>query len=201
MLLRVTRTRPISAAAPISAAFALLSLIAASLSLLVPLRQTFAAPAGGGPRASVQEVADDWPRGWISDVPSVDLTGDWVFLPERSDPMLEVWRDREVSYRIDQYPTHIVLEFRAQGGASNTQTYRWDGTVHRFERDTTEVEEMARWTAAGRELEVEGRWWESASPAEVHAYAFRYSVAGNVLSFVQRDDSGTTTWRFLRQRR
>ncbi len=34
---------------------------------------------------------------WISDLPVVDMTGEWVFDEESSDPMVEAWREREVA--------------------------------------------------------------------------------------------------------
>lgn len=137
---------------------------------------------------------------WISDVPSVDFTGTWVFDPDSSDPMLETWAGREVVYEITQGPGNIVLEFRVEGGSANRQLYRWDGTVNRFERGGRQVEERARWTDAGRVLEVRGEHWDTTAPDDVTGYRFRYELSGDVLTFRQTDASGTTVWRFVRRR-
>ncbi|MFQ5742073.1 MAG: hypothetical protein ACE5HV_00635 [Acidobacteriota bacterium] len=142
----------------------------------------------------------EWPTGWVSDFPAVDFSGSWRFDAGHSDPMLEVWRGRQISYRIDQQPSHIVLEFVVEGGHTSTQTYRWDGTVHRYEKGMTQVEEIARWTGAGRILEVAGHRWPLNTPDRVESYTFRYQVAADVLSFSQVNDTGTTVWKFVRSR-
>lgn len=139
-----------------------------------------------------------WPTPWISEVPSVDLTGTWRFLPDRSDPMLETWRGEEVLYRIRQESGRIVLEFVPGGGRTNEQTYRWDGSTAEFERGETQVRERARWSQSGRTLEIVGRWWLNTEPTEIHEYTYRYRLERSLLVFEQRDDSGTTTWRFRR---
>ncbi len=157
--------------------------------------------------AVAQEQADpperpplEWTP-WISDVPVVDMTGEWLFDAASSDPMVEVWRDREVSYRIDQQIDRIVFEFRPENGEQNVQTYRWAGSVSEFERGAAEVRERAHWTGNGRVLEVEGRWWSFDDQSTVRRYTFRYEFAsGEVLVFTQGDEHGTTVWRFRRRR-
>jgi len=139
---------------------------------------------------------------WISDVPAVELTGTWVFDPDSSDPMLESWEGREVVYEITQGAGNIILEFQVGGGSANRQAYRWDGTVKGFARGGRQVEERARWTDAGRVLEIYGKHWDPMAPEEVTEYWFRYELSGDVLTFTQTDASGgTTVWRFQRRRR
>ena len=147
-----------------------------------------------------QEPTQPWPADWFTDFPSIDLTGTWNFDPERSDPMLTVWQEKEVRYEINQHPTFIVLEFLVEGGRSNRQTYRWDGTLHRFERGERQVEEAARWTRGGRALEVRGRHWDPLSPDEIVEYGFLYEARGNTLTFTQENETGRTVWRFVRSR-
>ncbi len=138
---------------------------------------------------------------WISDVPVVDMTGEWVFDSASSDPMVEVWRQREVVYQIDQQTDRIVFEFRPENGQRNVQTYRWAGSISEFQRGGAEVRERARWTERGRVLEVEGRWWAFDDLSTVRRYTFRYEVASfDMLVFTQGDEYGTTMWRFRRRR-
>lgn len=150
---------------------------------------------GALPRADLE-----WPSPWLSDVPMVDLSGTWRFDPEGSDPMVEAWRGREVLYHVRQGSGRIVLVFAPEDGRSNRQVYRWDGSVSRFERGDASVAERARWTEGGRVLEVVGRWWLNEEESNVHAYRFTYALRGDRLTFVQSDDSGTTSWHFQRAR-
>lgn len=145
-------------------------------------------------------ILDGPPDAWISDVPTVDLSGTWVFDPDSSDPMLEGWEGRRVVYEITQALGRIVLEFRVEEGSTNRQSYRWDGTVKRFERGGRQVEERARWTDAGRVLEIHGKHWDSTAPEEATEYSFRYELSGDVLSFHQIGAAGRTVWRFVRRR-
>ena len=62
------------------------------------------------------------------------------------------------------------------------------------------VEEAARWTEAGRMLEVLGRHWDPAVPDEKADYRFTYEMRGEELTFVQESESGTTVWRFAKER-
>jgi hypothetical protein len=136
---------------------------------------------------------------WVSDVPTADLTGTWIFDAERSDPMVEVWREREVRYEINQQFDRIVVAFRPEGGEANVQTYRWDGSVNSFQRQDTEVRERARWIGQGRVLEVEGRWWPITDRDAVTAYRYEYRVGmDRTLSVRLIDEYGETTWRFRR---
>ena len=177
------------------------SLPIAALAAAVLVATAISAAAAVLPFQTHQEPgAQPWPQDWLSDIPLVDLSGTWVFDPQGSDPMLEPWRDREVRYEIGQHPAHIVLEFRVEGGRSNTQTYRWDGTVHRFQRDVRNVEEAARWTRGGRKLEVRGRHWDPETPDEIVEYSFSYERRGPVLTFIQGNATGTTVWRFVLER-
>ena len=138
---------------------------------------------------------------WISDVPVVDMTGEWVFDAGSSDPMVEIWREREVLYRIDQQIDRIVFEFTPENGQQNVQTYRWGSAISEFERGGAEVRERARWTDRGRVLEIEGRWWSFDDRSTVRRYTFRYEVtSGDALAFTQGDEHGTTVWRFVRRR-
>jgi hypothetical protein len=136
---------------------------------------------------------------WFSDLPAVDLTGTWTFDASRSDPMLSDWQDAEVSYEINQQAAFIILEFKVPGSQSNTQRYRWDGTIQRFERGGRVVEEAARWTEAGRTLQIAGRHWDPTEPEEREEYGFFYRMRGDELEFVQENASGRTVWRFRRQ--
>lgn len=136
----------------------------------------------------------------ISEVPLVDLSGSWSFLADESDPMVEVWRGREILYVVTQSPDRIVLDFRPEDGRRNAQGYRWDGTIAAFERGDAQVRERARWTDGGRTLVVEGRWWDPTRTDDVNAYTFRYRLDGpDVLEFTQRDEYGETVWRFARR--
>lgn len=143
---------------------------------------------------------DVWSQGWLSDIPVVDLSGSWRFDPGSSDAMVAEWAGREIHYQIQQNPTHIVLDFEVEGGYSSQQRYRWDGTVRRSTRDSTVIEEIARWTEAGRALEVAGRWWLQDTPDEITTYRLRYEMRFDRLTFVQTNATGTTVWRFVRER-
>lgn len=194
--------------------FAVLVILAASLQP----GSTRASPGDAGPGAatlaerdrqeepSSQERPDpalpegglEWPTPWITEIPTVDLSGSWRFDPERSDPMVEAWRGIEILYRIEQQPDHIVLEFLPEGEeGANIQVYRWDGTLRRDRRGRTEIAERARWTDGGRVLEVHGRSWIPGIEEEPYRYHFRYSLRRGTLTFTQADDSGATTWRFV----
>jgi len=124
------------------------------------------------------------------------MTGEWTFNAGASDPMLSSWQDRVVKYRINQQAAFIVLEFLVEGSQSNTQRYTWDGTIQRFERGGRQVEEAARWTDAGRTLEIAGRHWDPTEPEERVEYRFAYRMKGDRLEFVQSDEAGETVWRF-----
>jgi len=165
---------------------------------------TSAAPSGPSvdPQQAGDRMARDvWSEGWVSDIPVVELTGSWLFDPKASDPMVEAWRDREVRYRISQEPDHIDFEFLVEGGYSTLQSYRWDGTVTRFNRSGAEVEEIARWTNAGRVFEVRGRWWSEDTPADITTYELRYALRIFRITFTQTNDTGTTEWTFVKERR
>ena len=149
--------------------------------------------SGLGPQ---QEI---WPPDWFTDLPSVDLSGSWLFDAEQSDPMLGEWAEREVRYVINHQAAFIALEFRAGSEQTNAQTYRWDGTIHQFERGTRQVQEAARWTRGGRRLEVLGRHWNQGEPEAVEHYLFTYEARGDVLTFVQESDTGQTVWRFVKE--
>lgn len=152
--------------------------------------------------AAAQEPQDadarPWPVDWFSDLPAVDLTGEWVFNPDASDPMLSSWEGLRVAYDIRQQGAFIILDFDVPGSQSNRQRYSWDGTIQRFERGGRLVEEAARWTDAGRVLEIAGRHWNPESPGEREEYRFTYTVADDVLTFVQENSTGRTVWRFDR---
>ena len=141
-----------------------------------------------------------WPPDWLTDMPAVELTGTWLFDPDTSDPMIDAWASSEIRYEINQQGAFIVLDFRVKDSESNTQSYRWDATIQRFERGGRQVEEAARWTDAGRMLEIVGRHWSAETPEERIEYRFTYTARNNVLTFVQENESGTTVWRFARQR-
>jgi len=128
------------------------------------------------------------------------MTGSWLFDPDGSDPMPESWQGKEVRYEINQQGAFIVLDFRVPGSGSNEQTYRWDSTIARFERGGRLVEEAARWTEAGRMLEIAGRHWDPATPEDRTTYRFAYTLRGDVLTFVTEDETGRTAWRFRRER-
>lgn len=157
-----------------------------------------AAIAVTGPRQ--QLGSRPWPEDWFSDLPAVDMTGEWVFNPDVSDPMLSTWQGRVVKYRISQQAAFILLEFLVEGSTSNTQRYSWNGTIQRFERGGRQVEEAARWTDAGRTLEIAGRHWDPTEPEERVEYRFAYRMDGDRLEFVQSDEQGETVWRFDRVR-
>jgi len=141
-----------------------------------------------------------WPPDWFTDMPAVELTGTWLFDPDTSDPMIELWAASEIRYEINQQGAFIVLEFRVADVESNTQSYRWGAKIERFERGGRQVEEAARWTDAGRMLEIVGRHWSLETPAQKSEYRFTYRARNNVLTFVQENETGTTVWRFVRQR-
>ncbi len=152
-----------------------------------------------GAAAGAQETAPDPQWGaWISEVPTVDLSGRWVFDPEISDPMIEEWRGRRIEYRVRQSPATIVLEFLPEQGRGNTQVYRWDGSIAAFERGGRQVRERARWDNGGRTLRIEGRHWAPGDDT-VERYEFIYRLeSSSVLAFVQQDEFGQTVWRFRR---
>lgn len=136
---------------------------------------------------------------WISDVPATDLTGLWHFVESSSDPMLEVWQGREILYEISQQMDRVVLSFRPENGEPRVQEYRWNGSVNSFDRAGAEVRERAHWTAGGRTLEVEGRWWPTDDRSTVFKYTFRYELESpRRLLFRQIDEHGETAWRFER---
>lgn len=152
--------------------------------------------------AAAQEGQDigvrPWPVDWFSDLPAVDLTGEWLFNAGTSDPMLATWEGQRVVYEISQQGAFVILDFKVPGSQSNRQRYSWDGTIQRFERGGRLVEEAARWTEAGRVLEIAGRHWDPQSPEEREEYRFTYTLRGDVLTFVQRNATGETVWRFDR---
>ena len=141
-----------------------------------------------------------WPVDWFSDLPALDLSGTWIFDAAQSDPMLPDWSEQEVRYEIRQESARIILEFRVGEAGVNTQVYRWDGTIQRFERGDRQVQEAARWSDAGRTLEVAGRHWSPLAPDERVHYRFEYSRRGDLLTFVQENDAGRTRWAFVRER-
>ncbi len=143
---------------------------------------------------------DVWPLDWLTDMPAVELTGTWLFDPEISDPMVGAWATHEIRYEINQQGAFIVLDFRVKDVESNTQSYSWDAKIQRFERGGRRVEEAARWTDGGRMLEVVGRHWSPETPEQKSEYRFAYTARNNVLTFVQENESGTTVWRFVRER-
>lgn len=128
------------------------------------------------------------------------MTGTWVFDAAASDPMIDAWSGGEVKYVIVHQAAFIVLEFQVPEMGVNTQRYSWNGIVHRFDRGGRQVEEAARWTEAGRMLEIVGRDWDPMRPEERSEYRFTYTMNGDHLTFVQEAGSGTTVWRFSRQR-
>ena len=168
---------------------------------LAPVAQSeIAAAANQQEEASPARPPLEWTP-WISDVPAVDMTGEWLFDAASSDPMVEIWRQREVVYGIDQQVDRIVFEFRPENGQQNVQTYRWRGAISEFERGGAEVRERARWADLGRVLEVEGRWWAFDDQSTVRRYTLRYEVtSGDDLVFTQGNEHGTTVWRFTRRR-
>ena len=113
--------------------------------------------------------------------------------------MIDAWAASEIRYEINQQGAFIVLEFRVADVESNTQSYRWDARIERFERGGWQVEEAARWTDAGRMLEIVGRHWSFETPEQKSAYRFTYTARNNVLTFVQENEFGTTVWRFVRE--
>ena len=153
-----------------------------------------------GNASGLQQQQESWPPDWFTDLPAVDLSGSWLFDAERSDPMLGEWAEREVRYVIDQRSASILLEFRAGGEQANAQTYRWDGVIKEFQRGARQVQEAARWTLAGRRLEVAGRHWNPGEPEALEHYRFTYETRGDVLTFVQENESGRTVWRFVKER-
>ena len=114
--------------------------------------------------------------------------------------MIDAWAASEIRYEISQQATFIVLDFRVKDVASNRQSYRWGATVEHFERGGLQVQEAARWTNAGRTLEVVGRHWDPQTPEQKTEYRFTYAERAGVLTFVQENESGATVWRFVRER-
>lgn len=152
------------------------------------------------PTSAQQPGREVWPRDWFSDLPAVDMTGTWVFDAAASDPMLDSWEGRGVTYVISQQAAFIVLEFQVREMEANKHRYSWNGVIQRFERGGRQVEEAARWTEAGRMLEIVGRDWDPAVPEERREYRFTYVMNGDQLTFVQESETGRTVWRFSRQR-
>ncbi len=160
-----------------------------------------AAVAAASPRGQQPQLgAEIWPVDWFTDMPAVELTGTWLFDPDASDPMVAAWAESEIRYEINQQAAFIVLDFQVKGIESNTQTYRWGATIERFERGGRQVEEAARWTGAGRVLEIIGRHWNPSSPDDKIDYRFTYRAQSDVLTFVQENESGATVWRFVLER-
>ncbi len=153
-----------------------------------------------GNASGLQQQQEIWLPDWFTDLPAVDLSGSWLFDAEHSDPMLREWAEGEVRYVINHQPAFIVLEFRAGSEPTNAQTYRWDGTIAEFQRGARQVQEAARWTRAGRRLEVVGRHWDPEEPEAVEHYRFTYEPRGDVLTFVQENESGRTVWLFVKER-
>ncbi len=148
-----------------------------------------------------QNRRDVWSEGWVSDIPVVDMTGSWLFDSDASDPMVEAWRERDVRYQISQQPDHIDFEFIVEGGYSIEQSYRWDGTVRRFNRNGSEVEEIARWTDAGRVFQIRGRRSPEDAPDDIMAYELRYELGIFKFTFTQTNETGSTVWTFVKERR
>ena len=148
----------------------------------------------------LEPPADDleW-SAWVSDVPMVDLTGLWRFVESSSDPMVEVWQGRKITYEISQQTNRVVMSFRPENGEPSVQEYRWNGAVNAFARADAEVRERAQWTDGGRTLEVEGRWWPTGDRSTISKYTFRYELESpRRLLFRQIDEYGETVWRFQR---
>ena len=141
-----------------------------------------------------------WPHPWLSEIPVVDLSGTWRFDPAISDPMVEVWRDREVLYRIEQHSGQMLMVFEPADGLVNRRLYRWGSETKSFNRDEVEVRERTRWIAAGRTFEVIGRWWPINDPRLLGSYRLLYEIASGMLVVTQEDDHGETVWRFRRHR-
>ena len=136
---------------------------------------------------------------WVSDVPLVDLTGQWRFVESSSDPMVEVWQGREIVYEISQQNDRLVMSFRPENGEPSVQEYRWNGSVNSFDRGGAEVRERGHWVAGGRAFEVEGRWWPTEDRSTIAKYTFRYQLESpRRLLFRQIDEYGETVWRFER---
>ena len=153
-----------------------------------------------GNTSGLPQQQEIWPPDWFTDLPAVDLSGSWLFDAEHSDPMLSEWAESEVRYVISQQSAFIVLEFRSGTEQANTQTYVWDGTIKEFQRGGRQVQEAARWTRAGRRLEVVGRHWSQGEPGAVEHYRFTYEQRAGVLTFVQESERGQTVWRFVKER-
>ncbi len=153
--------------------------------------------------ASAQQGNPDPPlewASWISEVPLVDLSGDWAFDPDTSDPMVEEWRDRVIHYTITQSNDHIELKFEPQDGPPTLQSHRWDGLVTRSRQGQMEIRERAGWRDGGRTFFVDGRRWNYADTL-ASAYELVYQLGGGgTLVFTQRDEFGQTVWRFRRAR-
>ena len=162
----------------------------------------FAVVASAAPQQQQQQQigVEVWPPDWFTDMPAVELTGTWLFDPDTSDPMIGAWASSEIRYEINQQGAFIVMAFRVKDVESNTQRYRWDAKIERFQRGGRQVEEAARWTDAGRMLEVVGRIWNPETPEQKSEYRFTYTARNDVLTFVQENESGTTVWRFARER-
>ena len=146
-----------------------------------------------------ENVDLDW-LPWISDVPIVDLSGNWAFEPDRSDPMIGEWRERSVTYEVYQHLDRIILRFRP-GSDEILQNLTWTGGIVSRREGDTQIRERTRWTRGGRVFEVEGRWWRLDEPEpDPQHYAYRYELDGrDILVVTQEDEFGVTVWRFRRQ--
>jgi hypothetical protein len=167
----------------------------AVLALAVPR----AAHAQEGPVTLVEpDEADlDW-MPWISDVPTVDLSGTWVYEKRGSDPLPDAWRGAPVVYEIFQQLDRIVLRLRT-GGETVVQNLTWTGAIVPRNQQGMEIRERTRWADNGRTLEIDGRWWLPGETPEPQPFLYRYRLDGrDTLIVTQDDDYGSTTWRFRR---
>ena len=58
--------------------------------------------------------------------------------------MIDAWAASEIRYEINQQGAFIVLEFRVADVESNTQSYRWDARIERFELSLIHISEPTR---------------------------------------------------------
>ncbi len=141
--------------------------------------------------APSQAPDPEW-TAWTTEVPLIDLSGEWEFVPDESDAMIEEWSGTTILYRIEQGSAVIRLEFVPEGSTSNVQVYRWDGNQATLQRGGEEVREPARWLGGGRRLRIEGRRWGLADQA-VTKYTFEYRLERpGLLLFAQADEFGET---------